>query len=61
MLQSIRNVLHYDAIRKVLESYGSYRGIWWNMTEHRPELDGKEEKLVEATGIVQGLGSVWRL
>ena len=26
--------------------------------EYRLELDGEEEKLVETTGIVQGLGSV---
>ena len=28
------------------------------MMEHCPELNGKEEKLVETTGIIQGLGLV---
>jgi hypothetical protein len=54
----IQNVLHYDAVRKVLELYGNYKRTWQNMMEHCPELDGKEEKLVETTGIIQGLGLV---
>ena len=39
-VHGIWNVLHYDAIQKALESYGSYYGIWQNMVEHCPELDG---------------------
>ena len=60
-VQSIWKVLHYDALRKELESYGSV----WKLREaggmHRPELDGTEQKGVEYAGnyrIVQGLGSV---
>ena len=57
-VQGIQNVLHYDATQKALESYGSYYGRYWNMMEYCPELDGEEEKLIETTGIVQGLGLV---
>ena len=48
-VHGIWNVLHYDAIQKVLELYGSYHGIWWNIAEHRPELDGTEGKLLKTT------------
>ena len=57
-VQDFWNVLHYDAMRKVLESYGNYYGRLWNIVEDHPELDGKVGKLVEATRIVQDLGSV---
>ena len=60
-VQGIRNVLHYDALQKEPEAYGSV----WRLREaggiHRPELDGMERKRVECAGdysIVQGLGSV---
>ena len=60
-VQSIRKVLHYDALQKEPESYGSV----WKLREagrmHRPELDGTKQKGVEYAGnysIVQGLGSV---
>ena len=60
-VQSIRKVLHYDALQKEPESYGSV----WKLIEaggmHRPELDGTEQKGVEYAGnygIVQGSGSV---
>ena len=39
-------------------TYGSYYGRCQNTVEYCPELDGREEKLVETTGIVQGLGLV---
>jgi hypothetical protein len=39
-VQSIQNVLHYDAIQKVLETDGNYYGSYWNAVEYRPELDG---------------------
>ena len=55
-VHSIRNVLHYDAIRKVLESYGSYQRNWRKVAEHCPELDGTEWKLLETTRIVQVVG-----
>ena len=55
---SIRNVLHYDAIRKMLESYRSYQRNWRKVAEHRPELDGTEWRLLETTRIVQVVGSV---
>ena len=51
-------VLHYDATQKVLESYGNYYGRLRNIVENYPELDGKVGKLVEATRIIQDLGSV---
>ena len=58
-VQSIGKVLHYDALQKELESYGSV----WKSKEaggtHRPELDGIEQKGVEYAGnysIVQGPG-----
>ena len=60
-VQSIRKVLHYDALQKEPESYRSV----WKLREagriHRPELDGTERKRVEYAGsysIVQCLGSV---
>jgi hypothetical protein len=52
-VHSIRNVLHYDTIWKVLELYGNYQRNWRKVAEHRPELDGMEWKLLEATRIVQ--------
>ena len=49
-VQSIRKVLHYDALQKEPESYGSV----WKLREtggmHRPELDGTEQKDVEYAG-----------
>ena len=60
-VQSIRKVLHYDALQKGPESYGSA----WKLGEaggiHRPELDRSKQKCVEYAGnygIIQGLGSV---
>ena len=44
-----RNVLHYDTLRKVLESYRNYKRIWQNMTEHCPELNGNTRKQLETT------------
>ena len=57
-VQSIQNVLHYDTTWKTLETDGSYYGRYWNTMEYCPELNGSGWKLVETTGIVQGLGSV---
>ena len=60
-VQSIRNVLHYDALQKGPESYGSVKKLIEADGVHRPELDGAEQKCVEYTGnydIVQGPGSV---
>ena len=60
-VQGIRNVLHYDAIQKEPESYGSVRKLRETGGMHRPELDGSTRKQVEQSGnysIVQGLGSV---
>ena len=60
-VQSIRNVLHYDALQKEPESYGSVRKLREAGRIHRPELDGTEWKRVEYAGsynIVQRLGSV---
>jgi hypothetical protein len=49
-VQSIRNVLHYDALQKEPESYRSV----WKLREtggmHRPELDGIRRNIVEHTG-----------
>ena len=60
-VQSIRKVLHCDALQKEPESYGSV----WKLREagrmYRPELDGTRQKGVEYAGsysIVQGPGSV---
>ena len=39
-VQSIRNVLHYDALQKKPESYGSVRKLREAGGIHRPELDG---------------------
>ena len=48
-VQSIRNVLHYDALQKEPESYGSV----WKLREaggmHRPELDGNKRNTAEHT------------
>ena len=57
-VQSIQNVLHYDATQKTLETDGSYYGRYWNTMEYHPELNGSGWKLVETTGIIQGLGLV---
>ena len=60
-VQSIRNVLHYDALQKELESYGSVKKLREADGIHRPELDGTKWKRVEYAGsysIVQCLGSV---
>ena len=60
-VQSIRNVLHYDALQKEPESYGSVKKLRETGEMHRPELDGTRWKRVEYAGnysIVQrpGLG-----
>ena len=57
-VQGIWNVLHYDATWKTLETYGRYYRRCWNTMEYHPELDRKERKHVETTGIIQGLGLV---
>ena len=60
-VQSIRNVLHYDALQKEPESYRSVKKLREAGGIHRPELDGTEQKHVEYAGnydIVQGPGSV---
>ena len=59
-VQSIQNVLHYDAIQKELESYGNVEKLRETGGMHRPELNGNTRKQVEQTrsnSIVQGLGS----
>jgi hypothetical protein len=60
-VQGIRNVLHYDALQKEPESYGSVKKLREAGGIHRPELDGTKWKRVEYAGsysIVQCLGSV---
>ena len=60
-VQSIRNVLYYDAIQKEPESYGSVEKLRETGGMHRPELDGNKRKRMEHTRnycIVQGLGLV---
>ena len=55
-VQSIRNVLHYDALQKEPESYGSARKLRETGGTYRPELDGNSGTLwniLEATCIVQ--------
>ena len=49
-VQSIRNVLHYDALQKELESYGSVRKLREVGGMHRPELDGSKRNVMEHTG-----------
>ena len=49
-VQSIQNVLHYDALQKELESYGSVRKLREAGGMHRPELDGNEQNATEHTG-----------
>ena len=58
-VQSIRNVLHYDAIQKEPESYGSVKKLRETGGMHRPELDGNIWRQIEHAGnyhIVQELG-----
>ena len=57
-VQGIRNIIHYDATQKILEMYGSYYGMYWNTVEYRPELDGREWKLVESTSYRTVLGLI---
>ena len=57
-IQDIWNVLHYDTMWKVLEAGGSYYGNYWNAVEYRPELDGRDRKLVETTNYCIVLGLV---
>ena len=60
-VQSIRNVLHYDALQKEPESYGSVKKLREADGIYRPELDGTKWKRVEYAGsysILQCLGSV---
>ena len=49
-VQSIRNVLHYDALQKEPESYGSVRKLREAGGMHRPELDGNKRNTMEHTG-----------
>ena len=49
-VQSIRNVLHYDALQKEPESYGSVRKLEEAGGTHRPELDGNKQNTAERTG-----------
>ena len=49
-VQGIRNVLHYDALQKGLESYGSVRKLRETGGTHRPELDGNKRNATEHTG-----------
>ena len=48
-VQGIRNVLHYDALQKELESYGSGGKLREAGGMHRPELDGDRENAAEHT------------
>ena len=48
-VQSVRNVLHYDATQKELESYGSVRKLGEAGGTHRPELDGNKQNTAEHT------------
>ena len=60
-VQSIRKVLHYDALQKEPESYGSVKKLREAGGMHRPELDGSRRNAVERTGNYlyrTGLGSV---
>ena len=60
-VQSIRNVLHYDALPKEPELYRSVKKLREAGGIHHPELDGMKWKHVEYAGsysIVQCLGSV---
>ena len=60
-VQSIRKVLHYDALQKEPESYGSVKKLRETGGIHRPELDGTKQNGVEYAGsydIVHGSGSV---
>ena len=60
-VQCIRNVLHYDALQKIPESYGSVRKQREAGGTHRPELDGNRRNTTEHTGNYlyrTGLGSV---
>ena len=60
-VQSIWNVLHYDAIQKEPELYGSIEKLREAGGMHRPELDGNDRKQIEHAGsycIIQGPGSV---
>ena len=60
-VQSIRNVLHYDALQKELESYGSVKELREAGGIYRPELDGNEQNTAEHAGSYlyrTGLGSV---
>ena len=55
-VQSIRNVLHYDALQKEPESYGSVKKLRETGRMHRPELDGNSgtlRNILETTRIVQ--------
>ena len=55
-VQGIRNVLHYDALQKEPESYGSVRKLREAGGIHRPELDGNSGtswNILETTCIVQ--------
>ena len=58
-VQGIRNVLHYDALEKEPESYGSVKKLRETGGMHRPELDGNSWRQMEYAGnyyIVQGPG-----
>ena len=53
-VQGIWSVLHYDATRKTLKTYGSCYGRRRSTMEYHPELNGKEKKHVEATSYCTG-------
>ena len=48
-VQSIRNVLHYDALQKEPESYGTVRKLAETGGTYCPELDGNEWNTMEHT------------
>ena len=52
-VQSIRNVLHYDAIWKVPESYGNLEKLAEYIVQNSMESDGTLWNIRETTCIVQ--------
>ena len=49
-VQSIRNVLHYDVLRKELESYGSVEKLRETDRTYRPELERNKRNTMEHAG-----------
>ena len=49
-VQGIRNVLHYDALQKEPESYGSVKKLREANGTHRPEHDADERNTTEYAG-----------